>query len=120
MLLLADITTADTTLPSVAELLEIDFAFRASGRLLMHTQRETRRYSVLYSPSPLARRMGRTADWVIIDEEVPGPNPRWTVVTEWRGSMKGRRVVRGREVECFEYYHSVSAQRRATHIDVAS
>ena len=29
-----------------------------------------------------------------------------TVVTEIRGDLEGQRVVRGREVECLEYYQS--------------
>jgi hypothetical protein len=54
----------------------------------------------------MARRLGREGDWVILDLETPGPNARWTVVTELRGVLRGRRVVRGREPECFEHYRS--------------
>ena len=104
---------AHSPVPSVDELLDVDREFRraaAEGETILHTTRETRRYTALFSQSALAYRHGRLHDWVIIDLEVPGPNLRWTVVTEWRGPMKGRRVVRGREVECFRYH---DAQRRA-------
>ena len=98
--------------PAVAELLDVDREFRRRRRLILHTRRNGRRYSVLYSPTSLARRLRRDRDWVVIDLEQPGPNPRWTVVTERRGVLKGRRVVRSREVECFWYYRT---RRRSRH-----
>lgn len=104
--------------PSVEELLGVDREFRrqaaASDEPFLHTARDGRRYSALYSHSPQAHRHHRDRDWVVIDLELPGPNPRWTVVTEWRGVMKGKRVVRGREVECFHYYrkHATRHPRR--------
>ena len=93
--------------PSVGELLAVDREFRAvaSRQPVLHVQRGERRFAALYSTSSLARRLGRTNDWVVIDLETPGPNPRWTVVTERLGVLKGARVVRGREVECFRFYH---------------
>lgn len=116
-MLLAD-TTAHALIPGVDELLDVDRQYRQSGRHLLHTTRGVRSYSVLHSPSALARRMRQSDDWVIIDQEVPGPNPRWTVVTEWRGPMKGKRVVRGREEECFEFYHSARGRRHSTRVGV--
>lgn len=92
--------------PTVDELLDVDREFRRQTRAVFHAQRDERRYAVLYSPTPLARRLRRDRDWVVIDLEHPGPNPRWTVVTERRGVLKGKRVVRSREVECFWYYRT--------------
>ena len=103
------------TTPSVAELLDVDREFRrqaASAEAFLHTTRDGRRYSVLYSRSPHAPPRHRQHGWVVIDLEEPGPNPRWTVVTEWRGVMKGRRVVRGREVECAREYQAQRAPRK--------
>lgn len=99
-------THAGPGFPSVEELLSVDREFRraASGRPFQHLTRDGRRYSALYSTSMLARQLNRTLDWVIIDLEAPGPNPRWTVVTERRGVLRGKRVVRGREVECYAHY----------------
>ena len=91
------IASANATIPAVDELLDIDREFRrraVDGETIIHTERDGRRYTALFSQSALAYRGGRQQDWVIIDLEVPGPNLRWTVVTEWRGVMKGRRVVR--------------------------
>jgi hypothetical protein len=98
--------------PSVEELLDVDREYRDSRRATLHTTRDDRTYSALCSPSAMARRMGRSEDWVIIELDEPGPNPHWTVVTEWRGVLRGKRVVRGREVECYKYYHSAGRRRR--------
>lgn len=103
---------AGSTAPAVAELLDVDREYREGGREILHTERHGRRYTALHSNSALARRVGRSEDWVVLDLEAPGPNPRWTIVTEWRGVMKGKRVVRGRELECFEY-HRARGRRRA-------
>lgn len=103
--------TPDAMAPGVDELLDVDREFRESQRQTLHVVRGDRRYSVLYSPSALAWRMGKGRDWVIIDLESPGPNPHWTVVTEWRGVLRGKRVVRGREVESYAFHHSPGGRR---------
>ena len=94
--------------PSVAELLDVDREFRRQGAAVFHTRRAGRPYTALFSPTPLARRQRRERDWVILDLELPGPHRAWTVVTERRGVLKGRRVVRGRETECFAHYRARS------------
>lgn len=99
--------------PAVEELLDVDREFRRQERRILQTQRDGRRYSVLYSPTPLARRLRRDRDWVLIDLEEAGPNLRWTIVTERRGVMKGKRVVRSREVECFQHYKARQRRHRA-------
>jgi len=59
--------------------------------------------------------MSRTQDWVVIlfydDHHQEGQH---TVVTETRGAMAGRRVVRGREKACRGYY---AEQCTLTHIE---
>ena len=96
----------NAVVPNVEELLEVDREFRLQPQPVFHTRRDGRRYSVLYSPTSLARRLRRDRDWVVIDLEQEGPNPRWTVVTERRGVLKGKRVVRSRAVVCFWYYRA--------------
>lgn len=102
-----------TAIPSVDEILDVDREFRRQKRIVLTTQRGERRYAVLYSPTPLARRLRRDRDWVVIDLEHGGSNPRWTVVTERRGVLKGKRVVRSREVECFWFYKTRRRSRTA-------
>jgi hypothetical protein len=41
-----------------------------------------------------------TRDWVVVFWERDGDEDQCTVVTERRGPLRGRRVVRGREAEC--------------------
>jgi hypothetical protein len=105
--------------PSVDVLLDVDTEYRrkAAARLLpriaprggnrarearpvLYTTRGEWRFTVLYSNTALARKLRRTRDWVVLwfqrDHE---PGGRRTVVTETRGSLEGRRVVRGRESE---------------------
>ncbi len=72
---------------------------------ILHTQRNGWHFTVLYSNTARAHELGRTRDWVVIyfydDHHREGQR---TVVTETRGSLIGKRVVRGREAECREYY----------------
>ena len=106
--------------PAVDVLLDVDAEFRRSagahllptlpprcfnglGRTslpVLHTTRGDWRFSVRYSNTPLARQLRRTHDWVVIHFHRPHePERRRTVVTETRGPLEGRRVVRGRETE---------------------
>jgi hypothetical protein len=115
--------------PPVAELLEIDAEYRRqseAGKLrkiaprrfnptgeawlpVFHTSRGARHYSALFSNTPLAHRLGRTHDWVVIYYEGGGSEGQFTVVTAHQGRLRGRRVVRGREGECLEYYRLLAS-----------
>jgi putative hydrolase len=73
--------------------------------------REGRHFTALYSNTALAHRRGKTRDWVVIFYERPGLEAQCTVVTETRGgSLRGRRVIRGREAECREFYGQEDAE----------
>src|SRR5262249_23816316 len=110
--------------PSVAVLLSIDVEYRrkaVSGRLLqvaptrmnptgaawlpiLHTTRAGRRYTALYSNTPLAHELGTTHDWVVIYREGAGDHDQWTIVTATHGPDQGRRMIRGREGECSAHH----------------
>jgi len=114
-----------TSRPSVATLLEVDREYRekaAAGKLpaitprrfnprgeawlpVLHTRRDGWHFTVLYSNTARAHELGRTRDWVVVyfydDEHAEGQQ---TVVTEVRGALVGKRVVRGRDVECRAHY----------------
>jgi putative hydrolase len=72
---------------------------------VLHTERSHWQFTVFYSNTALAHRLNRNRDWVVIyfhtDSYTEGQR---TVVTETQGAMRGKRVVRGRERECEEYY----------------
>jgi putative hydrolase len=78
---------------------------------ILHTERDPWQFTVLFSNTELAHRLGRTRDWVVIffqsDSNAEGQR---TVVTETQGPLKDKRVVRGRESECMEYYRSLFFQ----------
>lgn len=119
--------------PAVATLLALDAEYRsaaARGALptiaprrmnpsgaawlpVMHVSRNGRHYTALYSNSPRAHALGRVHDWVILawhdGDDVEG---QCTVVTETRGALAGRRVVRGRETDCGTHYGQCGTRAR--------
>lgn len=107
--------------PEVELLLDIDRTYRdaaAAGTLhkiaprrfnpnkqawlpILHADRDGWSFTAMFSNTELAHRLGRTNDWVVIYfHEDHGPEGQATIVTEQRGRLRGRRVVRGREQEC--------------------
>jgi putative hydrolase len=68
---------------------------------ILHITHDRWHFTALYSNTARAHRLGRTSDWVVIyfyDEN--HREGQHTVVTETHGSLRGQRVVRGRETEC--------------------
>jgi Holliday junction resolvasome RuvABC DNA-binding subunit len=119
--------------PTIVALLDIDREYRdkaAAGALrtiapkrfnpsgeawlpVLHAEREGWHFTALFSNTARAHELGRTRDWVVIyyydGEHVEA---QCTVVTESRGALAGRRVVRGREEECRAHYASAGHVRR--------
>ena len=107
---------ARVTPPPVQLLLDADREFRARsvGRAgapdrialrELHLQRDGWNLRVFFSHSVRAQELGRTRDWVIVIAMRGGEEgTRHTVVTETRGKLAGRRVVRGREAACRSHY----------------
>jgi hypothetical protein len=111
---------SEAAIPSVSELLDVDREYReaaAARRLpmiaprrfnpehrrwlpVLHTTRDGRHYTALFSNTARAHRLGRTNDWVVIYCDHGGSDGQWTVVTGRAGPLRGRRIVRGREHEC--------------------
>jgi hypothetical protein len=108
--------------PPVADLLAVDREYRrkaAAGLLrtiaprrfnpeheswlpILHTSRGERDFTALFSNTARAHRLGRAHDWVVIYYNEPAGG-QVTVVTEYAGPLRGRRVVRGREGECLRH-----------------
>jgi hypothetical protein len=106
--------------PPVAELLEIDEEYRqkASAGVLptiaprrfnpgghawlpvLHTRRDGRHYTALFSNTARAHRAGTTRDWVVLYHDDGSGERQHTVITAAHGPLQGRRVVAGRESEC--------------------
>lgn len=111
--------------PTVAEFLDVDREYRekaARGELraiaprrfdpegqswlpVLHARRGRWHFTALYSNTALAHRLGRTRDWVVIYfYDGDHVERQHTILTEPRGELAGRRVVRSREDECIGYY----------------
>ena len=114
-----------TTEPSVDVLLEVDREYRdqaAAGALptitprrfnpeqkawlpVLHATRDDWHFTALFSNTARAHELGRTHDWVVLYfHGHDHAELQRTVVTEARGPLAGRRVVRGREDECRASY----------------
>jgi hypothetical protein len=132
--------TADEPRPSVELLLDIDRRYRLAARAgalpkitprrfnpdrkawlpVMHVDRDGWSFTALFSNTALAHQLGRTDDWVVLYYHQPHrPDASATVVTEWRGPLRGQRVVRGHERECEWFYADARASpcARASTLD---
>jgi len=117
--------------PGVATLLAVDAEYRnraAKGKLrriaprrfnpegrawlpILHTEQDSWHLAALFSNTARAHELGKTQDWVVIFYSRDGDEGQCTVVTEPRGPLVGRRVVRGRETECHAHYASLAPTR---------
>jgi hypothetical protein len=86
---------------------------------VLHTRFGPWHFTALFSNTERAHELHRTYDWVVVFYSDPeGEEGQATVVTERRGTLTGRRVVRGREPECRLRYlaePSLPASRSASH-----
>ena len=82
--------------------------FNAAGEAwlpVLHTRRGEWAFTALFSNTQKAHELNKTHDWVVIYfHDRDGPEAQCTVVTETRGVLAGRRVVRGREGKCVAHY----------------
>jgi DNA polymerase (family X) len=62
------------------------------------------KFTVMFSNTATAHKLGKTDDWVVVYFEKGKGENQCTVVTESKGALKGKRVIRGREQECTEHY----------------
>ena len=111
--------------PPVSTLLEIDNRYRKAAEQnklpkiapkrfnptgkawlpILHSSRGEYHFTAMYSNTHRAHELGHTHDWVVIyyydNHHHEGQS---TIVTETHGILINKRVVRGRELECQEYY----------------
>lgn len=111
-------------MPDIGTLLDVDAEYRRkaqAGELkkiapkrfnpeneawlpILHTEKGEWNFTALYSNTARAHELGKTKDWVVIYYDRDGEEDQVTVVTETRGPLEGRRVVRGHEAESRGYY----------------
>jgi putative hydrolase len=112
--------------PPVSELLDVDREYRSRALAkelpriaprrfnprreawlpILHTERDRRHYTALFSNTARAHALGRTRDWVVLYADGERGERQWTVVTGFSGELRGKRVVRGREPECLEHWRT--------------
>ena len=110
--------------PSIAEILDVDREYREKATAsalptiaprrfnpnrdawlpILHSKRGDRHYMALFSNTARAHQMGKTRDWVVLYYDGRDGEQQCTVITSQRGPLTGKRIVRGRESECLEYY----------------
>lgn len=72
---------------------------------ILHARRGEWHLTVLFSNTARAHELGRTHDWVVVYfHEDDGPEGQRTIVTERKGPLAGKRIIRGREDECRDHY----------------
>ena len=118
---------------SVSELLDVDREYRekaAAGALkkiaprrfnpageawlpILHTTRNGRHYTALYSNTARAHELGKTRDWVVLFCDDGHGEQRFSVITSEFGPLQGRRIVAGREDECEKHYGQPGARSGA-------
>jgi len=119
-----------TARPDVALLLAIDGEYRRkaeAGSLrtitprrfnpekrawlpVLHSEKDGWSFNALYSNTARAHELDATLDWVVLYYERDGEEDQCTVVSERRGPLAGKRVVRGRESECARHYAGRESQ----------
>jgi hypothetical protein len=74
---------------------------------VLHARYGAWHFTAFFSNTERAHELHRTYDWVVIYFSDPdGEEGQATVVTERRGALTGKRVVRAREPECARYYRA--------------
>jgi predicted flap endonuclease-1-like 5' DNA nuclease len=122
---LRPVRTRPTDEPPVDIMLDVDREYRTKARInelrkiapkrfnpkgeawlpILHTRRGTWHFTALFSNTARAHELGKAQDWVVLYfHSDSGGEAQRTVVTETRGVLDGRRVVRGRERECLSIY----------------
>ena len=76
----------------------------------MHSSRDGRHYTALFSNTARAHEQGKTRDWVVLFCDNGDAEHRFTVITSEFGPLEGERIVAGREAECEKYYKRTSDQ----------
>jgi len=79
---------------------------------IMHKRVRDYRITLLFSNTKRAHEKGKTRDWVVLYCKDPeGKQTQCTIVTEFAGVLKGKRVIRGREGDCRKHYQSKTRSR---------
>ena len=121
-------STPPPRVPSVSELLDVDLEYREKAKAgtltqiaprrfnpegeswlpILHTVRNGRHYTALFSNTARAHELDKTRDWVVLFCDNGDTEHRFTVITSRVRPIEGQRIVAGREAECEKYYQRAS------------
>lgn len=110
--------------PSISEVLDVDREYREKANAdtlpkisprrfnpkheawlpILHTDRDGRHYTALFSNTSRAHELRKTTDWVVVYCDTDHSQRQYTIITASRDPLFGKRIVPGRELECLEYY----------------
>jgi len=79
---------------------------------VLHTFRGAHHYTAMFSNTARAHKLKKTHDWVILYHDTTGGDRQYTVITSQQGPLKGKRIVRGREADCGQYYFGLDGDAR--------
>lgn len=78
---------------------------------VLHLREQGWHVTALFSNTARAHRLAQVHDWVVLYcEDADHAERQYTVVTAMSGPLAGRRVVRGREAECRDWYAQAPAE----------
>ncbi len=117
-------TNSSDDRPSVRLLLDIDADYRKGAKddklqkiapkrfnpnnkawlPILHAKRDGWEFTALFSNTAQAHKLEKTDDWVVIYYKRGDTERQHTIVTETKGPLKGKRVVRGRDAENRSFY----------------
>ena len=126
-------STPPPRVPSVSELLDVDLEYREKAKAgtltqiaprrfnpegeswlpILHTVRNGRHYTALFSNTAHAHELDKTRDWVVLFCDNGDTEHRFTVITSEFGRLEGQRIVAGREAECEKYYQRAASSDRS-------
>ncbi|MFW6107365.1 MAG: helix-hairpin-helix domain-containing protein [bacterium] len=75
---------------------------------IMEVERRGWTFTLLFSNTARAHELDKTRDWVVVYYKDGGVEDQCTVVTATSGPLRGKRVIRGRERQCRDYYRQAS------------
>jgi hypothetical protein len=79
---------------------------------VLHTDRDGRHYTAMFSNTARAHQLHATRDWVVVYRDDANAHGRWTIITSQFGKLNGHRIIRGREEDCQAYYRRQDAYNR--------
>jgi DNA polymerase (family 10) len=70
-----------------------------------NTKRNGYHFTFLFSNTARAHDLDKVKDWVVMYYDTGRNEGQNTIITSGHGALEGKRIIRGREDECYRYYY---------------